>query len=393
MGRDDALGTPHVYDLGKLAPGPHRLTIRVDNRRIVDVGENSHSISDHTQGNWNGIVGRIELHATPLLWLSDLQVYPDVANRSITVKGRVMNSGRGRGSGTVLLEVRPFPATTDQRGRRPPSLPERSARPRSSSMVWMPAAFSRPSSRWARLRLLWDEFNPAVYELVATLQPNGHRAATWFGFREIGTQGTQFTVNGRPTFIRGTLDCAIYPKTGHPPMDVASWRRVIETAKAHGLNSIRFHSWCPPQAAFVAADQLGFYLHVECSSWPNQSTTLGDGKPVDRWIYEEADRILSHYGNHPSFVFLVSGNEPGGPRHGEYLSKWVKHYRAADPRRLYSGGAGWPQLPEDQFHVAPDPRIQAWGAGLKSRINAKTAGDGHRLPRLHPGPGRAGGEP
>ena len=371
MGRDDALGTPHVYDLGTLAPGPHRLTIRVDNRRIIDVGENSHSISDHTQGNWNGIIGRLELHATPMLWLSQPRVYPDVANRSITVKGRVTNSGHGEGQGTVLLEVLPFRIATDQHNRR-------QAEPSA------PLCQTTVDVRWsasggdfeAELALdaaaiPWNEFNPAVYELVATLEPNGHRAATWFGLREIGVQGTQFTVNGQPTFIRGTLDCAIYPKTGHPPMDVASWRRVIETAKAHGLNNIRFHSWCPPQAAFVAADQLGFYLQVECSSWPNQSTTLGDGKPVDRWIYEEADRILSHYGNHPSFVFLVSGNEPGGPRHGEYLSKWVKHYRAADPRRLYSGGAGWPQLPEDQFHVAPDPRIQAWGAGLKSRINAK----------------------
>ena len=370
VGRDDALATPHVYDLGKLAPGTHRLTIRIDNRRIIDVGENSHSISDHTQGNWNGIVGRIELHATPLLWLSDLQVYPDVANRSIRVQGRLMNSGAAADEGTLMLEVRPFPATVDGRGKRA-SEPTAALGQATVPVRWSDAGgvFDAELSLGAAA-LPWDEFNPVVYELIATLQPNGHRAATWFGFREIATQGTRFTVNGRPTFIRGTLDCCIYPKTGYPPTDVASWRKVIETAKAHGLNSIRFHSWCPPQAAFVAADQLGFYLHVECSTWPNSSTTLGDGKPIDRWLYEEADRILSHFGNHPSFVFLVSGNEPGGPRHAEYLSQWVKHYRAADPRRLYSGGAGWPQLPEDQFHVTPDPRIQAWGAGLKSRINA-----------------------
>jgi hypothetical protein len=367
IGRDDALGTPHVYDLGTIAPGTHRLTIRVDNRRIIDVGENSHSISDHTQGNWNGIVGRIELHATPKVWIRQLQVYPHLASRTITVKGHVANSGEPENEGRLRLEV--LPALTEARSRQQV---ERTTLCQASIEV-----------RWSRSggdfeaelalgtgALSWDEFNPAVYELVATLEPGGHRTATWFGLREIAAQGTQFTVNGRKTFIRGTLDCCIYPRTGHPPTDVASWRQVIETAKAHGLNSIRFHSWCPPQAAFVAADQLGFYLHVECSSWPNQSTTLGDGKPIDRWLYEEADRILNHYGNHPSFVFLVSGNEPGGPRHGEYLSQWVKHYREADPRRLYSGGSGWPQLPEDQFHVTPDPRVQAWGAGLKSRINA-----------------------
>ena len=66
---------------------------------------------------------------------------------------------------------------------------------------------------------------------------------------------------------------------------------MIATAKAYGLNHIRFHSWCPPEAAFIAADELGFYYMVECSSWANQSATLGDGKPVDGWVYKEADRI------------------------------------------------------------------------------------------------------
>ena len=100
------------------------------------------------------------------------------------------------------------------------------------------------------------------------------------------------------------------------------------------------------------------------------STTLGDGKHIDRWIYEEADRILKYYGNHPSFVLMPYGNEPGGSKHAEFLAKWVTHYRAQDPRRLYTSASGWPQLPENQFHVTPEPRIQAWGGGLKSRINA-----------------------
>lgn len=81
FGANDALGTPHEYDLGRLAPGRHVLTIRVDNRRIVEVGENSHSISDHTQGNWHGIVGRMELRSTALVWVEELQVYPNRARK------------------------------------------------------------------------------------------------------------------------------------------------------------------------------------------------------------------------------------------------------------------------------------------------------------------------
>jgi hypothetical protein len=117
---------------------------------------------------------------------------------------------------------------------------------------------------------------------------------------------------------------------------------------------------------------------VECGSWANQSTSLGDGKPIDQWIYAEADRILRNYGNHPSFMLLLYGNEPRGVRHKAFLTRWVEHYKSVDPRRLVSSGAGWPALPVNDFHVVPNPRIQSWGGGLKSRFNARppdTTGD------------------
>ena len=200
-------------------------------------------------------------------------------------------------------------------------------------------------------------------------EPPSSRTAS-FGLREIGASGTQFVINGRKAFFRGTLECAVFPMTGHPPTDVASWRRIIGIAKDHGLNLFRFHSWCPPEAAFQAADELGFYFHVECALWANTSTALGQGKPIDRWLYEEADRILAAYGNHPSFVLMAYGNEPAG-EDKTYLNAWVNHYRERDGRRLYTSAAGWPEIAANQFHVTPAPRIQAWGAGLASRINAR----------------------
>ena len=137
--------------------------------------------------------------------------------------------------------------------------------------------------------LLWDEFQPGLYELAVTLRTgrytDTHRAR--FGMRKIAAEGTQFTVNGRKTFLRGTLECCIFPLTGYPPMNTEYWHRVFKTCKAHGLNHMRFHSHCPPEAAFEAADEEGFYLQVECGVW----TTVGDGKPVDDFIRAEGDRI------------------------------------------------------------------------------------------------------
>ena len=153
-------------------------------------------------------------------------------------------------------------------------------------------------------------------------------------------------------------------------MDVEWWRRTIRVAQAHGLNHFRFHSFCPPRAAFEAADELGFYFQVEVASWANSSTRLGMGLPVDEWIERESERIVTAYGNHPSFVLMAYGNEPGGP-YEPWLARWVAHWKSRDPRRLYTSASGWPELPENEFHVVPGPRIQAWGEGLRSRVNAR----------------------
>ncbi|MBI5381429.1 MAG: glycoside hydrolase [Opitutae bacterium] len=359
-GANTALGTPHEYDLGRLAPGKHVLAIRVDNRLIVDVGVDSHSVSDHTQGNWNGIVGQIELHATPLVWVQDLQVFPNAKTRSVRVRGQLGNATGKSVSANVAL------ALTEAGGA------VRAATALTANCAETGGVFEVDLQCAADVAQ-WDEFHPQVYHLTAEVGtgPERNVCRVACGFRELTVDGTQFRINGRKAFFRGTLECAIFPKTGHPPTDIASWERVIRIAKAHGLNMLRFHSWCPPEAAFVAADTLGMYLQIECSSWANHSTSLGDGKPVDAWVYAEADRILHYFGNHPSFVLMLYGNEPGGKNQNAYLTKWVEHYRAQDSRRLYSSGAGWPQIAANEFHVTPDPRIQRWREGLKSRINAQ----------------------
>jgi hypothetical protein len=376
VGSNNSLSTPHEYDLGtRLPPGKHRLTIRVDNSLIVDVGVNSHCISDHTQGNWNGIVGQIELRCDPppgvasdgLLRFEDLQVFPSLSRKSVKVRMKVANLTRQ----PVKVDITLRPAVGNNVTSAPPC-PEH----RLEALIAAEGSTVETECALGDVVYPWDEFSPWLYRISARLDGRfgGHMQIdtrdTTFGLREISTEGTQFVLNGSKIFIRGTLECCIFPLTGHPPTDVESWKRIIRIAKAHGMNLIRFHSYCPPEAAFVAADELGFYYQVE-TCWANQSTTIGDGKPVDQWVYDETDRILKTYGNHPSFLLMPYGNEPGGKNAAAYLAKWVDHYKAVDPRRLWTSGSGWPQLSENQFHVTPDPRIQAWGAGLKSRINAK----------------------
>ena len=366
IGERDSLSTPHEYDVtAAMTPGRHRLTIRVDNRILIGVGANSHSVSDHTQGNWNGITGKIALVASPATFIDGIRVYPDVTNRAAKVLltiGRVSRSGTPAGptSGKITLDA----CCGDH---APAAVAREFEVPSAGGDVEAVVALGESAKAW-------DEFHPNVYSLTATLETADgiDEQVTTFGLREIAVEKKQFVLNGRPIQFRGTLECCIFPLTGYPPTDVESWKRIVRICKEHGLNHMRFHSHCPPEAAFIAADELGFYFQVECGSWANQGSALGLGQPIDAWIYAEADRIRRAYGNHPSFVLMAYGNEPAGPeRGGKYLGPWVEHQKQTDPRRLYTSAAGWPMIAANQYHNTPEPRIQAWGAGLRSRINAR----------------------
>jgi hypothetical protein len=218
---------------------------------------------------------------------------------------------------------------------------------------------------------LWDEFNPNLYEaeleITDDLTRDRQVFGIQFGMREFKAVGTRFTVNGRPAFLRGTLECAIFPKTGYPAMDVGEWQRIYRVIKSHGLNHMRFHSWCPPEAAFIAADLEGIYLYVECGAWAE----VGTGNSFDDWLYAESERIVNEYGNHPSFVMMSYGNEPGGGNQVAFLDEFVKYWKNKDRRRVYTSGSGWPTVPSQDFYSTAEPRIQAWGGGLNSIINAK----------------------
>ncbi|MFN8466889.1 MAG: glycoside hydrolase [Caldilineaceae bacterium] len=376
LGTRNSLSTAHVYDLGiDVKPGLHRLTIQVDNRMIVDVGVNAHSVSDHTQSNWNGIVGRIALEAGPAIWVRSVQVFPNIQAKTARVKIDFDSALGTPGRGTVTVQAT---------GRNGPyeHRPEPLVAPVQFAALGGLADLDL-STRGGHVdieyqlgegTLLWDEFQPALYDLSVQLdvQSGGaeHHAAhtVTFGMREIAPQGTQLAINGRPIFLRGTLECCIFPLTGYPPADGEAWKRIIRICQAHGLNHIRFHSWCPPEAAFAAADELGFYYQVEIVTWANQGAAIGEGRPLDQWLYAEADRIVNAYGNHPSFLLMAYGNEPAG-RDAEFLALWNTYWRKRDSRRAYTGGAGWPNIPENEYHNTYQPRIQLWGAGLKSRIN------------------------
>ena len=316
LGSQNSLTTPHVYDLGTpLPPGRHRITICVDNSYLIDVGREGHGVTDESPTNWNGIVGRIELRATDRVWVDSVRIDPQAGTARI--EAVVRNSTGAPVNGELVA-----------------SLPGRAAK--SASIKFAVAGTEERVTLNLPLDGLraWDEYAPSLYELRLALTAGAHHDV-WSGvlaFREFGTRGKQFVLNGRPIFLRGTVECATFPLTGYPPTTVEGWERLFRIARSYGLNHLRFHSWCPPEAAFTAADQAGFLLHVELPVW---RTDMGPGDDKLRaFMRAEAYRILREYGNHPSFAMLAMGNELKGD--WPFLDGLVAELKRADSRRLYT---------------------------------------------------------
>jgi hypothetical protein len=364
-GRRESLSVPHTYLISALIrPGQkNKIRIRVDNNLIHNI-EYSHAVSAETQTNWNGLIGKLTLRAFDKVHFSDVQVYPDAARKLAKVTVEIRNTEKKPVRGTITLKGRSI--NTNKAVTLQPKTIDFSA---NDSVTVVTAEWPLGDDVQT-----WDEFNPALYELVVAMDASAGETsfrsthATTFGVRDITTKGTQFIINGRPSFIRGTVNSAEFPLTGYPPTDVKEWLRIFRVCKDYGLNAMRFHSWCPPEAAFEAADQLGFYLQAENSDW---RFTVGKDAATNKFMEEEADRIFRAYGNHPSFMMFCEGNEMVGPKVKEFLSGLVKHWKETDPRRLYTGSAAYPVVPESQFNVLYGARPQRWKEGLKGRFNVK----------------------
>ena len=327
VGHQTSLSVPHQYDLTPFLRfgRDNELSIRVYNGiENVCVGQDSHSVTDQTQGNWNGIAGRIELRCEPLIWCR--RVSTELA------------------TGTARITINDTTFTVHVADARP-----------------------------------WSEHDPQLY--TSTVSYHDTPIAVTFGFREVGVSGRDITLNGQPIHLRGTVENCCFPETGFPPTDTTSWLRLLGQCKAFGLNHIRFHSYCPPEAAFVAADRLGIYLQPEGPSWPNHGVKLGTGMAIDRYLADECRAIIDTYGAHPSFIMLAAGNEPAG-RWVQWGRDFVRDMKAYDPSRLYtvaSVGGGWEWDDGSEYHVKGGARGLEWNRRQPSSDD--DFADAIRLPR------------
>ena len=178
-----------------------------------------------------------------------------------------------------------------------------------------------------RIDLSTVPYTALLAQSTAPLHPN---------FKDFHIKGQHFYANGHKLFLRGKHDACVWPLTGHVAMDVESWRNYLGTCAAYGLNHVRFHSWCPPEAAFIAADELGIVLQPELPFWGdfNEKDTV-----LMKFLHKEGENILRTYGHHPSFRMFALGNELWGsiPK----MAEFIEDFRKIAPDKVYTFGSNY----------------------------------------------------
>lgn len=336
----DYISVPHNHDLTAfLKPGKkHRITVCIDNRFQYKTHRWDHAHTEFTQINWNGILGEIKMVAVDPVYIEDLQVYPNINEKSIRVKMQIKNNTNKPISGIATFNI----AGKNYGINKVLNVSG------SDSLI----NFEGTIALRKNIKL-WDEFTPNLYKITCKLntENNGleyqHEKSTSFGMREVKQGKNHIMINNHPVHLRGNVENAVFPKTGHAPVEEAEWERIMVAMKSYGLNHLRFHSWCPPDAAFRMADKYGIYFEVEMPMWGK------DAEP-DQARYDffrrEMKAILKEYGNHPSFVLYCNGNEITG--NFDFIEELTANGRAMDDRHLFCGSTARTRVKSDQFYVS-----------------------------------------
>lgn len=364
--RQGTLSTPYIFELTGAAPGEHEFTFLSDNsypgmpKAAICY---SSAATDETQTNWNGILGECSMYTRPQNFIDSLRVYPRAVKKEeknkaggyvldvcvelapgakkvykdakIILQSEALAAGELEDTQTLTEIISYSGEGLAEAGTDKEENPK-------TMEIWFRDLPLRENVK------LWDEDEGNLYEMAVTLD-NGMPAEdkggstaecrTRFGIRSFGDNGSgRLALNGRAIFLRGEANCAEYPETGHPPMTIPEWKEMLLKYRSYGINFVRFHSHCEPEAAFAAADELGMLLQPELSHW-DPKDAFGTEESY-RYYRAELVDLLKTYANHPSFVMLTLGNELQAQDEGrERMRELVRTAKRMDPTRLYANGS------------------------------------------------------
>lgn len=334
---EGSLSTPHVFEVTGLLNGDNEITLLSDNSYPGlphDAIVYSSAATDETQTNWNGVLGYLRLRVEEPVFLSALRIYPDRDGETLTVQAEV--SADRFWSGTLLVESGALKKEKSGAQEYAGYQKKICVQPGLTRFVLEKLPLAGDVRRW-------DEEEGNLYELTARLsakerQELASRTET-FGVRTFGDNGKgRLALNGRVIFLRSEANCCEFPETGHPPMTVEEWMDVLARYRSYGINCMRFHSHCPPEAAFIAADRMGMLMQPELSHW--DPVHAFEAPESYAYYLTELKQVILALANHPSFVMLTFGNElAAGPVGHSRMDSMLALAHELDPTRLYANSS------------------------------------------------------
>lgn len=315
---EPSISTPHIFEVTGLLKRNSKLTLLSDNSYPGlphDAIVYSSAATDETQTNWNGILGYLRLRTEEQTFLEDIRVYP--VKNMLSVKMKLYAGSSYSGVIRVQCEALHEDAVLNVCTSKAVT-----------ELCLVNLELREDVRRWDL-----DEGN--LYRLSVSMT-DGETKTAVFGVRDFGDDGHgRLAVNGRTIFLRSEANCAEFPETGYPPMSTEAWLDILERYHAYGVNCVRFHSHCPPEAAFTAADRIGMLMQPELSHWnPKDAFEMEES---DRYYRTELVRILCTLANHPSFVMLSFGNELHAGQDGhERMRALLQLAQKMDSTRLYA---------------------------------------------------------
>lgn len=320
---EPTISTPHVFELSDIWKGEHEVTLISDNSYPGLPHDDivySSAATDETQTNWNGVLGFVRLRVEEPVFLESVRVYP--RGDRLTVKADLCADRPWSGRLCIRSQALGEDAAMEvcvKAGR--------------TQIVMEDLPLCAQARRW-------DEYEGRLYELTAEIIPGEEAGKTvTFGIRDFGAGADgRLALNGRTIFLRSEANCAEFPETGHCPMSVEEWTDILETYKSYGVNCVRFHSHCPPEAAFFAADRMGILMQPELSHWNPRDAF--ESEESFSYYQSELRQIIRMLANHPSFVMLTLGNELHASEKGhERMTQLLNQARSLDGTRLYANGS------------------------------------------------------
>ncbi|WP_026519723.1 hypothetical protein [Butyrivibrio sp. FCS006] len=358
-----SLSTPYVFEVTDVLHKEALIELVSDNSYEGLPRDNivySSAATDETQTNWNGIIGEFGIEVLEQNFIESVRVYPR----------------KEEGAGKWLLDVQVTADFADAfDGELALDFEELGiTKELEVSCKVGRSSFETQISVEVPDELLWDELCGNVIHVRARLLED--EFVTAFGVRSFEDIDGHLCLNGRRIFLRSEANCAVFPETGHPPMDRESWKEIIKTYIGYGVNCLRFHSHCPPEAAFYAADELGVLMQPELSHWNPKDAF---SSPLAAAYYEkELGEILKVYANHPSFVMLTFGNELQAKEDGMKVAyRLLDLCHEIDKTRLFafSSNAFYGEKGADEqsdFYTSSsfgDAPMRATFAGMKGYLN------------------------